>query len=118
MKQPRLKAIDAGRGLAMMFVFLSHFIEYYLSRHGKLIQLENLWNITRVASPTFMIISGITLGYLFYTKKENFSPIKSKFIDRGVFLITIAHVLIAIAWIPMVAFFQGNMRIVFITDTI
>lgn len=118
MHSPRIKTIDAGRGLAMMFVFLSHFIEYYLNRHGKLDQLNHIWLVTRIASPSFMLISGITLGYLFYAKKSSFKLTKRKFIDRGLFLLTIAHLLIMISWIPIVNFFHGSMKSTFITDAI
>lgn len=119
MKQSRIRALDAGRGAAMLFVFLSHFIEYYLTSHGKLTQLHFLWRFTLIASPTFMLLSGITLGYLFSIKKSDFGQTRRIFMDRGLFLITIAHVLIAFAWFPFLKFFHANIwRELFITDTI
>ncbi|MEO6837816.1 MAG: heparan-alpha-glucosaminide N-acetyltransferase domain-containing protein [Ginsengibacter sp.] len=118
MQSSRIRAIDAGRGVAMIFVFLAHFVEYYLNRYGKISQLQNVFTITHLASPTFMLISGTMLGYLFYTKKENFGPTRRKYIDRGLFLLTIAHVLIRISWIPMIQFAHGSHRTTFITDTI
>jgi len=118
MSTQRIREIDAGRGVAMFFVCLSHFCEYYLTSNGKLSMLHNIWKITMLASPTFMIISGITLGYLFSVNKNHFHEIKRKYLDRGLFLITIAHLLIMISWIPMIKEFHGNMMIVFITDTI
>lgn len=119
MVQSRIRALDAGRGAAMLFVFLSHFLEYYLTCHGKLEQLHFLWRFTLIASPTFVLISGTTLGYLFSVKKTNFGPTQRKFIDRGLFLISIAHLLIMFSWRPMIEFFHGSIwRVLFITDTI
>ena len=119
MKQSRIRAIDSGRGVAMLFVFLAHFNEYYLGSNGKSNQLYFLEKFTKLASPTFIIISGITLGFLFSINKLNFGQTKRKLVDRGLFLITIAHVLIALSWIPMEIFFHGQiLRVLFITDTI
>jgi uncharacterized membrane protein len=117
-KHKRIRTIDTGRGVAMLFVFLSHFTEYFLTRHGKVSQLEEIWKITRVASPMFMLISGITLGYLYYTNRQNYKPARKKIIDRGLFLISIAHILILFSWIPMISYFHGSWMVIFITDTI
>ena len=114
MKQSRIRAIDSGRGVAMLFVFLAHFNEYYLGSNGKSNQLYFLEKFTKLASPTFIIISGITLGFLFSINKLNFGQTKRKLVDRGLFLITIAHVLIALSWIPMEIFFHGQiLRVLF-----
>jgi uncharacterized membrane protein len=119
MKQSRMRALDAGRGAAMLFVFLSHFTEYYLYSNGRFSQLFFLQRFTKIASPTFMIISGITLGYLFSIKESDFAQTRRKFLDRGLFLITIAHVLIVMSWIPMVQYFHNHiLKVLFITDTI
>jgi hypothetical protein len=115
----RIRSLDAGRGLAMLFVFLSHFVEYYLTCHGKISQLHAIWSITMIASPTFMLISGITLGYLFSVKQSNFALTQRKFMDRGLFLLSVAHILIMISWIPMLMYYHSSVyRVLFITDTI
>lgn len=118
MQQNRIRVLDVGRGTAMLFVFLSHFAEYYFINNAKLKIFHILGRITMIASPTFMLISGITLGYLFATKKNNFVLIQRKFADRGLFLITIAHILIYYAWRPYIAFSHASNWVLFITDTI
>ena len=117
--QSRIRTIDAGRGTAMIFVFLAHFLEYYLTSNSMVSQFWIIWMVIKIASPTFMLISGITLGYLFSLKKDNFSSIKRKFIDKGMFLILIAHIVILLTWLPFLgSFAHGSLRVLFITDTI
>jgi uncharacterized membrane protein len=118
MQQNRIRVLDAGRGTAMLFVFLSHFAEYYFINSAKLKIFHILGRITMIASPTFMLISGITLGYLFALKKNNFVLIQRKFADRGLFLITVAHILIYFSWRPYIAFSHASNWVLFITDTI
>jgi uncharacterized membrane protein len=120
MNQSRIRALDAGRGMAMLFVFLSHFNEYYLGSHGRLTQLHFLYRFTMIATPTFILISGITLGYLFSVKKTDFRLTRRKYIDRGLFLVTIAHIMIMLSWSPMLKYFHSSniFRIMFVTDTI
>jgi uncharacterized membrane protein len=114
----RIRSIDAGRGGAMILVFLAHFTEFYLSSNKKFEQLQYISKITHLASPTFMIISGTMLGYLFCINKENFGRTRKKYIDRGIFLLTIAHAVIWISWLPLIQFYRGSHKVIFITDTI
>lgn len=114
----RIVAIDAGRGAAMLFVFLSHFAEVYFQNNHQQAILEKCWHIGMVASPTFMLISGIVLGYLYCINKNNFKRIKLKLIDRGLFLLTIGHVFILFAHIPMTHGIRNALHWTFITDAI
>ncbi|HEY4788642.1 MAG TPA: heparan-alpha-glucosaminide N-acetyltransferase domain-containing protein, partial [Bacteroidales bacterium] len=50
--------------------------------------------------------------------KTDFKPIRRKYIDRGLFLITIAHVVIWISFLPLVKTLHGNFKVLFITDII
>ena len=115
----RIVQIDAARGTAMLFVFLAHFGSMYLYQSGApstLCMLVN--NISKVATPTFMMISGIMLGYLYRTKKDSFGMIRSKLQDRGLFMLLIGHLIISIAHIPLTGSLPAALTYVFITDTI
>lgn len=118
MSQNRIVAIDATRGTAMLFVFLSHFAESYVSPTGKSGLLGILYRISMVASPTFMLISGTVLGYLYETHKDDFGPLKRILIGRGLFLLTLGRVLIMLAHIPLAGGFRQMLGWGFITDAI
>src|SRR5262245_61670808 len=62
----RLDAVDAARGTVMLLVFLSHFADAYLyPLGGQAAHLRERLNLlTMMASPGFMIISGVMLGML------------------------------------------------------
>lgn len=107
----RLLFVDAARGLAMLFVFLSHFAYvYFSSGHTRQI----LAAIGMVASPTFVLISGFMLGFLYRTRREEFGSVRTRMIDRGIFLITIGHALILLAHTML----QVSWRWEFITDAL
>jgi uncharacterized membrane protein len=118
MGSTRLRAIDAGRGAAMLFVFLSHFGESYLQHNHMWQTLYACWKISMIASPSFMLISGMMLGYVFSTNNAGFQNFKFKLIDRGLFLLTIAHLLILLSHIPLTNQEGVPLKWAFITDTI
>lgn len=117
-RKKRIEVIDAGRGAAMLFVFLSHFAEFYFGFHGKEKILEVVYNITMIASPSFMLISGTMLGYLYRSNPAGYSRIREKYIDRGMFLLLVAHLLILGIMLPYLHYVGHNYKILFITDTI
>jgi uncharacterized membrane protein len=118
MIRERVRPIDAARGTAMLFVFLSHFAEVYLRNNGVLALLYPVYKITMIASPTFMVISGIMLGYLYRTETWNFGPIRERFVNRGLFLLTIGRLLIFVAHISIAGGIQEALHWGFITDAI
>jgi len=118
MIRERVRPIDATRGTAMLFVFLSHFGEVYLRNNGVMTLLYPVYKITMIASPTFMVISGIMLGYLYRTETWNFSHIKESFVNRGLFLLTIGRLLILVAHISIAGGMRGALHWGFITDAI
>jgi len=69
----RLTAIDAARGLAMIFVCLSHFGETYLDgvRGGAAGALLDA--LGRVATPSFMLISGALIGFRHAADPQSFA---------------------------------------------
>ncbi|MCC6397965.1 MAG: DUF1624 domain-containing protein, partial [Bacteroidetes bacterium] len=112
----RISAIDAARGSAMLFVFFSHFVEVFFRRHDVPVGLSYL--ITMIASPAFIVISGLMLGVLYQRRKDDFGETKSRFIRRGFFLITVGRLLIYLAHVPFAGGWEEALRWGFMTDTI
>ena len=79
----------------MLFVLLSHFSSAYFKGQPDRFWPALLYRIGMIASPTFTIVSGMLLGYLFSTTGSRFADIRTKLIDRSLFLLTVGHVLIA-----------------------
>lgn len=82
----------------MLFVFFDHFISSYSCGIGSHIPI--LYWVGKLAAPTFITISGLTLGYNYQINGDNFGKFKAKLIDRGLFLLTISHLIMTIAHIP------------------
>jgi uncharacterized membrane protein len=84
----------------MLFVFVSHFSFSYFAADDPRARI--LQTITLMASPTFMLISGMLVGFLARTRPGRFQGIRIKLADRGLFLLTIGHVLIVAGSWPQV----------------
>jgi hypothetical protein len=72
---------------------------------------------TMIAAPTFMLVSGITLGYVYTTSPGAYAGFSSKLFERGIFLLTFAHLLL----LPSRIYLAPNLaalRSVEMTDTI
>jgi len=110
----RLLFVDAARGVAMLFVLLSHFNTVYFHGLHETTLPALVARITMVASPTFMIISGSLLGFLFATRPSRVAALKARLTDRGLFLLTVGHILITVAHV----IYRGSVRWVFITDAV
>jgi hypothetical protein len=65
-----------------------------------------------------MIMSGVMLGYLHRSNANKFQRIQTKLIDRGLFLLTIGHVLIALAHSGVAGGILEAFNWGFITDAI
>ena len=73
----------------MLFVCLSHFDYVYLrGTPSHELQFTIVQRMAMLASPTFIIISGLLLGFLYRTRPEGMPALKAKFIDPGLFLFT------------------------------
>lgn len=118
MSTTRIQAIDAARGAAMLFVLVAHFGNGYFHRVGAISLRNAAWHVGMVASPTFMMISGLLLGYLYAVHREDFSSIQHKLIGRGIFLLTVGHLFILVAHVPYAGGFWQATHWLFITDTI
>lgn len=113
----RLEAIDAARGLAMIFVCLSHFGETYFGgvRGGSAGALLDA--LGRVATPSFMMISGALIGFRRATDPASFGPLRQHLVDRALFLLTVAHVVIVAAYVPHYGL-RASLRGTVVTDAI
>jgi uncharacterized membrane protein len=118
--QPRrLQALDAARGAAMLFVCISHFGWVYFGRLPEhAFEMATLQRVGMVASPTFIMISGVLLGFLARTRPLEFAALRTKLVDRGLFMLTIGHVVIAVAHAPVAGGIGPAFEWGFITDVI
>lgn len=91
----RIAPIDATRGLAMMFSCLSHFGWWLHSSYPY--AGSRLGEIGMVATPTFLLTSGAMVGMLCTGAAQAASDLKSQLFNRGLFLLTIGHLLISVA---------------------
>jgi hypothetical protein len=108
--------IDGARGTAMVFVFLAHFIEACARAFPNRGHAFNV--VTRVASPAFVWISGVTLAVLYAKSADWFKRTRDKLIDRALFLLLVCHPVIVGAYLMKVPTWHDALRVVFITDTV
>src|SRR5688500_19223007 len=84
----RVRAIDAARGVAMVFVCLSHFGLEYFRRLDEPSIAKALYVVGMIGSPSFMLISGLMLGVLYETKRTRFNQHRLLLADRALFMLT------------------------------
>ena len=113
----RVEAIDMARGTAMLFVCLAHFSGAYLAPHS--IAYSELFAIvSMIASPSFMIISGMTAGFLVAMYPSALSHLQRRLLDRGVFLLLVGHLLLALSQASRSGGLEAAYQHSFITDPI
>jgi uncharacterized membrane protein len=117
-KPARLGSIDAVRGTAMLFVCLAHFTATYLWKTGARELSGYLGTIGMIASPTFVIVSGMMVGFFAATYPGAFRDLRIKLLDRGVFLLAVGHLLLTITIARSTSSFAGAYHTSFITDAI
>ena len=102
----------------MLFVFASHFAEVYFAPSGE--SARGIFReITLIASPTFMTITGVLIGFLWRTRLDSFPALRRRLIDRGIFLLTAGHLLIAGSYLAGEGWYTHlGTPAVFITDVI
>lgn len=97
-RSERVGSIDAARGAAMLFVCLAHFTNsYHFVSGSEVTQVTGayLLAIAMLASPTLILVSGSVTGFLYVTRRNSFDYLRHRLLDRGVFLILIAHPILA-----------------------
>ena len=114
----RVRAIDAARGLAMVFVCLSHFGLEYFRRLDEPALAQALYMVGMIGSPTFMLISGVMLGVLYETRRGRFAQHRMLLADRALFMLTVGHFLIMVASAPRLASLSETLQRGFITDAL
>ena len=101
----------------MIFVCLSHFCLAAVASLGADQTFSTLITISMLASPTFMLVSGLTLGYAHVARREGFPDFSRKLRARGAYLVTGVHLLMVPPQYYLSA--RGHpMRSLFITDAI
>jgi uncharacterized membrane protein len=112
----RWLAIDQTRGAAMVLVWISHFGAVYFRGAPALAPARAIAIATRVASPTFVTVSGMLLGWL--ASGDRRGRLGPRFVDRALILLLVAHPVI---WAAHIAWAHGPgaaLRTEFITDTL
>jgi peptidoglycan/LPS O-acetylase OafA/YrhL len=89
----RVQFLDAARGSAMFFVLLSHFGFTFFPNQADTLPAAMRF-VGMVASPTFMVLSGLILGFLYRTSPGSFERLRIKLADRGLFLLTVGHLVL------------------------
>jgi uncharacterized membrane protein len=93
----RLRFLDASRGVTMLFTFLSHFGWLYFTEPEQQGWRISLVRIGMIATPSFVILSGMVLGVQYHTARAAFARMQARFLDRGLFLLLVGHVAISVA---------------------
>jgi uncharacterized membrane protein len=96
MNEQRIVAVDAARGIALVLVCLSHIKQHLVVSAPDLQWV--LMTVTRIATPTFLLLSGFVISHLLRNDRRGTVPVM--LVDRGLFLILIAHVLLSLKELP------------------
>src|SRR5438045_8054482 len=99
----RVDSLDVARGTAMLFVCLSHFASTYLAPWDNpslspIVQWSGAMAVTisMIASPTFVIVSGIVVGYLYRCNPSGMPSLRRKLIDRCLFPLPLRQWLLSV----------------------
>src|SRR5258705_104507 len=93
---PRNLSLDAARGSAMVLVCVSHFAAAYLVAAGAPRPAVWLATVGMMATPTFIVVSGLLIGYLSDVYRFQLDSYRTKLRDRGLFLLIIGHCWLAL----------------------
>jgi uncharacterized membrane protein len=75
-------------------------------------------SVTMVASPAFMLISGITLGFLYEARARRRDALRVKLLDRAAFILLIIHPILAVAERIRHGSMAASLQTGYITDTV
>lgn len=97
----RIAELDAARGIAMLLVCLTHFSDVHFVRS---LALDGwcgmgLALVGKVATPTFVLVSGILMGYQ-TEAAAGAARFRMHLLVRALFLVTIGYLLIALSFTP------------------
>jgi uncharacterized membrane protein len=112
----RILPIDAARGMVLLFSCLAHFAWWI---HGVYPDVgATLAGIGMVATPTFLMLSGAMVGMLCANAGQNGLDLRSQLFNRGLFLLTVGHLLIALAEAHLSGGLTRTLRGVTVVDEI
>jgi uncharacterized membrane protein len=109
----RLTGIDAARGVAMLLVCVSHVRVHFVDSAPTL--YFALTSITRLATPTFLLLSGFIAAYVLATGRQN---VRIAIFDRGLFVLVVGHFLLNLSDLRHVEAAQWIVGRVTVTDAI
>src|SRR5262245_42865490 len=118
MTGPRFGGIDKARGLAMLLVCFAHFLLAITYATGGRFQPGIMLTITVAASPAFMIISGVTFGYLIARSQREPRRMQWWVINRAALLLVPVHLLLLAARITGGDSLAKALPVIEITDAI
>lgn len=110
----RIAAVDAARGCAMLLVCLGHIKHHFVESAPDL--YAALLMTTRIATPTFLLLSGFVIGHLL--RGNSRGDVRWSLVDRGLFLILIVHFLMGLNELTHLSFSEWIFAKVMITDVI
>lgn len=110
----RIAAVDAARGCAMLLVCLSHIKQHFVESAPELYWV--LLMTTRIATPTFLLLSGFVIGHLLRGNSKG--NVTWLLVDRGLFLVLIVHFLLGVNELDQLSFTEWVFGKVMITDVI
>ena len=93
----RIVALDVARGIALLFVCFNHFLDTYsLDPHAQTnTLLLGLLEFTKMATPMFIFVSSMVLGYLCSVPHKDGPQFRFRLFDRALFVATVGHCIIA-----------------------
>ncbi len=112
----RVLALDAARGVAITLVMLSHFTMRFATETGHDGALRWPVIVGMIASPTFVLLSGAVYGTLSASPRTDRTRLRNVLFDRALFLILVAHALLAGS--AILRGVPGAWHRLYITDTI
>ena len=101
----------------MVFVCLSHFSWVHLDLGGAHVAAAWLTGISQIASPAFVIISGMLVGHLYRSGKST-GQTSARLIDRALFLLTFGHIVLLVPNVMRTPESQSPLLWIFLTDVI
>jgi len=97
-EKDRLMPVDAVRGIAMLFIGVSHISFYLINDSATL--AGQLRAIGFIATPNFLLMSGLACGYQLAAAPT--SATAGRIVDRGLFAFLVGHLLVAGSLVYMV----------------
>lgn len=102
----------------MALVCLSHFTPAWFPSMELPGPQRWLGVVTLVASPTFVLLSGLLLGWRFRSAPDRFPRFRARLLDRAVFLLTVGHLAIAASHLRRMSVGGEQPMLVVLTDVI